>query len=81
MGSRQTRWVIRPPRRRDALTEAIAIVEQAGRTPVYGDFKEPAPVAGESRIAVTAAALSPVVRARASGTHYSSSGASLLAWE
>jgi NADPH:quinone reductase-like Zn-dependent oxidoreductase len=51
-----------------------AIVPQAGRAPVYGDFKEPAPVAGESPIAVTAAALSPVVKARASGTHYSSSG-------
>jgi NADPH:quinone reductase-like Zn-dependent oxidoreductase len=51
-----------------------AIVSQAGRAPVYGDFKEPAPLAGESRIAVTAAALSPVVKARASGTHYSSSG-------
>jgi len=51
-----------------------AIVPQAGRAPVYGDFKEPAPVAGENRIRVTAAALSPVVKARASGTHYSSSG-------
>jgi len=51
-----------------------AIVPQAGRAPVYGDLKEPAPVAGESLIAVTAAALSPVVRARASGTHYSSTG-------
>ncbi len=51
-----------------------AIVSQAGRAPVYGDFKEPVPVSGESRIAVTAAALSPVVKARASGTHYSSSG-------
>ena len=51
-----------------------AIVQQAGRAPVYGDLKEPAPVAEESLIAVTAAALSPVVKARASGTHYSSSG-------
>ena len=45
-----------------------AIVTEAGKAPVYADFKEPAPVAGESRIAVTAAALSPVVKARASGT-------------
>ncbi len=52
----------------------MAIVQQAGRAPVYGDLKEPAPVAEESLIAVTAAALSPVVKARASGTHYSSSG-------
>ena len=51
-----------------------AIVLQAGRAPVYGDFNEPAPVAGESRVVVTAAALSPVVKARASGTHYSASG-------
>ena len=49
-----------------------AIVPQAGSAPVYGDLEEPAPVAGESLIAVTAAALSPVVRARALGTHYSS---------
>jgi NADPH:quinone reductase-like Zn-dependent oxidoreductase len=45
-----------------------------GRTPVYGDFSEPTPGAGESRIAVTAAALSQVTRSRASGEHYSSSG-------
>ena len=51
-----------------------AIVEQARRTPVYGDFKEPVPSTEENRIAVTAAALSPVVKARAPGTHYSSSG-------
>ena len=51
-----------------------AIVEQAGRKPVYGDFKEPVPSAGENLIVVAAAALSPVVKARASGTHYSSSG-------
>jgi|SRR6516162_9422199 hypothetical protein len=30
--------------------------------------------AGESRVAVTAGAFSPVVKARAAGTHYSSSG-------
>ena len=51
-----------------------AIVEQAGRKPVYGDLEEPVPSTGENRIAVTAAALSPVVKARASGTHYSLSG-------
>jgi NADPH:quinone reductase-like Zn-dependent oxidoreductase len=50
------------------------IVEQAGRAPVYGEFKEPTPENGENRIAVTAAALSPVVKLRASGAHYSSSG-------
>jgi len=51
-----------------------AIVPQAGKAPVYGELKEPAPSTGISRIAVTAAALSPVVKARASGAHYSSSG-------
>jgi NADPH:quinone reductase-like Zn-dependent oxidoreductase len=52
-----------------------AIVRGPGQTPFYGDFTEPVPAAGESRIAVTAAALSHVVRSRASGAHYSASGA------
>jgi NADPH:quinone reductase-like Zn-dependent oxidoreductase len=51
-----------------------AIVRGAGQTPVYGDFAEPMPSSGENRIRVTAAALSHVVKSRASGTHYSSSG-------
>ncbi|MGA3187555.1 MAG: zinc-binding alcohol dehydrogenase family protein [Bryobacteraceae bacterium] len=51
-----------------------AIVLEAGKTPVYGDFEDPVPGNGEVRINVTAAALSTVVRSRASGTHYSSSG-------
>jgi len=51
-----------------------AIVSETGKTPVYGDFKEPVPGNGEVRITVSAAALSNVVRSRASGTHYSSSG-------
>ncbi|WP_020175692.1 quinone oxidoreductase family protein [Methyloferula stellata] len=50
-----------------------ALVKGAGLIPVYGDFADPAPSDGESRIAVSAAALSPVVKSRASGTHYSSS--------
>ncbi len=44
-----------------------AIVQGAGQTPVYGDFAEPAPSPGENRIAVTAAAIRPVVKSRASG--------------
>jgi NADPH:quinone reductase-like Zn-dependent oxidoreductase len=52
-----------------------AIVRGAGQTPVYGEFGEPTPTEGESRIAVTAAAISQVVKSRASGAHYSSSGA------
>jgi NADPH:quinone reductase-like Zn-dependent oxidoreductase len=51
-----------------------AIILGAGQTPVYGDFSEPTPTEGESRIAVTAAAISHVVKSRASGAHYSSSG-------
>jgi NADPH:quinone reductase-like Zn-dependent oxidoreductase len=51
-----------------------AIVLEAGKAPVYGDFKEPVPGQDEVRINVAAAALSHVVRSRASGTHYSSSG-------
>ena len=51
-----------------------AIVTAAGQAPVYGDFGEPAPSDGECRIAVTAAAISHVVRSRASSVHYSSAG-------
>jgi NADPH:quinone reductase-like Zn-dependent oxidoreductase len=49
-----------------------AVVLGAGQTPVYGDFSEPHPAAHEVRIAVSAAAISPIVRGRASGSHYSS---------
>jgi NADPH:quinone reductase-like Zn-dependent oxidoreductase len=51
-----------------------AIVVEAGKTPIYGDFKEPVPGEGEVLITVRAAALSPLVRSQASGAHYSSSG-------
>jgi NADPH:quinone reductase-like Zn-dependent oxidoreductase len=51
-----------------------AIVQGAGQTPVYGDFAEPAASAGECLVSVTAAAISQLVRGRAAGTHYSSSG-------
>ncbi|WP_407180874.1 zinc-binding alcohol dehydrogenase family protein [Bradyrhizobium sp. STM 3562] len=51
-----------------------AIVREAGQVPVYGDFAEPLPSPGENRVAVTAAAISHVVKGRASGTHYSASG-------
>ena len=52
-----------------------AVVHAAGQNPVYDDFAEPTAAPGENRITVTAAALSPLVRARASGAHYSVSGA------
>ncbi|MFT3723908.1 MAG: zinc-binding alcohol dehydrogenase family protein [Hyphomonadaceae bacterium] len=51
-----------------------AIVREAGTAPVYGDFAEPVAGPGEQRIAVTAAAISHVVKSRASGEHYSSGG-------
>lgn len=47
------------------------LVENKGRAPVYGDFAEPHAGPGEYRIRVTAAALSPLTRARAAGSHYS----------
>ncbi len=52
-----------------------AIVQGAGQTPVYGDFAEPVPLAGESRVTVTASALSHLAQGRAAGTHYSAAGA------
>jgi NADPH:quinone reductase-like Zn-dependent oxidoreductase len=51
-----------------------AIVVEAGKPPIYGEFKEPVPANGEVQVTVSAAALSNVVKSRASGTHYSSSG-------
>ena len=51
-----------------------AIVTGPGKTPIYGDFNEPAPKAGEELIHVTASALSQLTKGRASGAHYSSSG-------
>jgi NADPH:quinone reductase-like Zn-dependent oxidoreductase len=51
-----------------------AVVLEAGKNPVYGDFSEPKPESGETRITVTASALSHLTKGRASGTHYSSSG-------
>ncbi len=51
-----------------------AIVVKAGKSPIYGDFKEPVPANGEVLVTMKAAALSHVVKSRASGTHYSSSG-------
>lgn len=51
-----------------------AIVLAAGQTPVFGDFAEPVAAAGEQRIAVTAAAVHQIVKARAAGAHYSAGG-------
>jgi NADPH:quinone reductase-like Zn-dependent oxidoreductase len=51
-----------------------AVVLGLGRTPVYEDFAEPTPEAGENRVAVVAASMSQLTKGRASGSHYSSSG-------
>lgn len=48
-----------------------AIVQSAGQAPAYSNFAEPEAAAGEVIIAVTAAPLTHVTRARAAGTHYS----------
>ena len=50
-----------------------AIVLEAGQTPVFRELEAPVAAPGESRIVVTAAAISQNVKSRASGEHYSSS--------
>jgi NADPH:quinone reductase-like Zn-dependent oxidoreductase len=52
-----------------------AVVTAAGKTPVYGDFETPIAKPGEELISVRASALSNLTKSRASGSHYSSSGA------
>lgn len=51
-----------------------AIVRHAGEHPVHADFPEPVATGGESRITVTAAAISNVAKSRASGAHYTAQG-------
>lgn len=48
-----------------------AIVREAGQPPVYSEFDEPCAGPGEVLIDVSAAPLSHVTKARASGAHYS----------
>jgi NADPH:quinone reductase-like Zn-dependent oxidoreductase len=52
-----------------------AVVVALGRSPVYTEFPDPTATTGETTIRVHAAALSNLVKSRASGTHYSSEGA------
>jgi NADPH:quinone reductase-like Zn-dependent oxidoreductase len=52
-----------------------AIVKGQGVTPVYGEFADPVAGPGEQLVTVTAAAISPVVKSRAAGKHYSSTNA------
>jgi NADPH:quinone reductase-like Zn-dependent oxidoreductase len=51
-----------------------AIVTHAGQKPIFGDFQEPTGRDGEVSIVVAAAALNPLSRARAAGSHYSTDG-------
>jgi NADPH2:quinone reductase len=51
-----------------------AVVNALGQAPRYQSFSEPVPGEGEALIQVRAAGLQPIVKARASGSHYSSDG-------
>jgi NADPH:quinone reductase-like Zn-dependent oxidoreductase len=51
-----------------------AVITKPGGTPVFADFDDPVPQAGEELVAVTASALSHVTKSRASGSHYNSPG-------
>ena len=50
-----------------------AVVESFGKAPVWGEFREPEAQAGEQVVKVRAAGLSNLVKAQASGAHYSAS--------
>lgn len=50
-----------------------AIVTEFGKAPEYGEFRDPVAGEGETLVRVHAAPLSPIVRALASGSHYTSS--------
>jgi NADPH:quinone reductase-like Zn-dependent oxidoreductase len=51
-----------------------AVVEVLGQAPKYQEFAEPIPGENEVIIQVHAAGLHPIVKSRASGSHYSSDG-------
>jgi len=51
-----------------------AVITEAGKAPVYGDFGEPVAGEGEELISVRASALSHFSKSRAMGSHYSSDG-------
>jgi NADPH:quinone reductase-like Zn-dependent oxidoreductase len=51
-----------------------AVVQEPGKPPRYESFREPEPQEGEVLVHVHAAGLHPVVKAIASGAHYSASG-------
>jgi NADPH2:quinone reductase len=51
-----------------------AVVNVLGQPPQYQDFPEPVAAENEILVKINAAGLHPIVKARASGTHYSSTG-------
>jgi NADPH:quinone reductase-like Zn-dependent oxidoreductase len=51
-----------------------AIITAAGKSPIYGDFREPVASEGTELILVRASALSQFSKSRSSGAHYSSEG-------
>ena len=51
-----------------------AVIHAFGEAPSFADFADPSPEPGEVVVTVAAAALSHLVRGRASGAHYSASG-------
>lgn len=51
-----------------------AIVRGAGQSPVYGEMEEPQAREGYEVVTVSAAALTHLTKARASGAHYSAAG-------
>ena len=51
-----------------------AVVNVLGQAPQYQSFPDPVAQEGEALIKVRAAGLHPIVKARASGAHYSSDG-------
>jgi len=51
-----------------------AVVNTPGQAPKYQSFPDPEPVQGETLVRVRAAGLHPVVKAIASGQHYSAAG-------
>jgi NADPH:quinone reductase-like Zn-dependent oxidoreductase len=51
-----------------------AVVQELGKSPVYGEFPDPVAETNEVLIHVDAAALSNAVRSRAAGVHYTATG-------
>lgn len=50
-----------------------AVVQEAGRVPVFSEFREPRLEPNETLVTMTASAVNPLTLSRAAGTHYSAS--------